>query len=85
MRSSRERARNAAGLNLVYPGLGHALQGRRTLAIWLALDFTGLLAGGLLQPAMRGIWWGLAVTLGLYAIGEAYWHDRHRAPETRAV
>lgn len=76
MRSSREQALTTAGLSLLYPGLGQAIQGRQVMAGWLALDFTGLAIGGLLQPAHRGVWWGLALALGIFSVVEAYRHER---------
>lgn len=84
MHSSRDRALSAAGLSLLYPGLGQALQGRRYMATWLAVDFTGLSLVGLLQPATRSIVWSLALALGLYAILDAYRHERHRNLEPHA-
>lgn len=78
IRSSHERAFDAAGLSLLYPGLGQAIQGRPWMAVWLVVDFTALAMFGLFQPAARGLWWGLALVLGVYAIVDAYRHDRPR-------
>ena len=85
MSPSRERALNAAGLSLLYPGLGQAIQRRHLMATWLVLDFSGLALGGLLQPANQAVWWGLALALGVFAVAEAYWHDTHRKFEARAI
>ena len=85
MNSAYERAINAAGLSLIYPGLGQALQGRRVMATWLAVGFTGLLAAGRLQPHARVVWWTCAIALGVYAIVDAYWHDRPRTIDAGAI
>ena len=84
MNASRERALNAAGLSLLYPGLGQALQGRYSMAAWYLVDFTGFLIAGLVQPAARGLCWSVAFALGLYAVLDAYRHERHRDRVARA-
>ena len=83
MSSSHDRAIDAAGLSLLYPGLGQALQGRGVLATSLALEFTGLFVAGLVWSGLRILWWGLALLVGIFAIVDAYRHDRHREPGTR--
>jgi hypothetical protein len=85
MSSSHDRAVGAAGLSLLYPGLGQALQGRGVLATWLALEFTGLVVAGLVWSGLRALWWGLALLVGVYAIVDAYRHDRRREPVARVV
>jgi hypothetical protein len=85
MSSSHDRAINAAGLSLLYPGLGQALQGRGLLAAWLALEFTGLVVAGIVWPGARALWWGLALLTSVYAIVDAYRHGRRQELEARAV
>ena len=85
MSSSHDRAIDAASLSLLYPGLGQALQGRGVLATSLAMEFTGLVVAGLVWSGSRALWWGLAVSVGVFAIVDAYRHDRRREPGARAV
>lgn len=85
MVSPHERAVNAAGLSLLYPGAGQAVQGRSLTALWHGLEFTAMLIGAIAQPSHRTGWLIAAGLLGVYSVVDAFRYDRRRHSEPRAI
>jgi hypothetical protein len=49
------------------------------------MEFTGLVVAGLVWSGSRALWWGLALSVGVFAIVDAYRYDRRREPGARAA
>jgi hypothetical protein len=79
-----ERAINAAGCSLLFPGLGQLLQERHAVGVWHCLEVVSLLLVGVIDESHRPFWIGLAVAInGLSIIDAFFWESRRfQAPAT---
>jgi hypothetical protein len=72
-----ERAINAAGLSLLFAGLGQLLQERPVVGLWHFLEVLSLLVVGAIDEAHRPLWIGIALTVNAWSVIDAFiWETR---------
>lgn len=70
----------AAGYSLLFPGLGQLSQERRAVALWHCLEVVSLLVLGVIDGGQRPVWIGLAVTINVWSIIDAFAWETSRPP-----